>query len=225
VRIPQLPQRTGGLPSQVTVEVGNITGAVAGAADPGQQLGGRRGTGAGGAQPRQGDGGAQRTTSRTSPSAASAAAAISSRPSRPAAARAVATVAGLGSAASQASGPAAAGAASGNQVIIPPIELATTVVPTMTPTLPPSVAKAFPQLNDALQALSKPATIAEIEAVWWSDGLEIWSGQAAAKHVNGFNSLFGHQARVAALDRACRAGALAVTRHGAQASLPFEGDL
>jgi hypothetical protein len=68
----------------------------------------------------------------------------------------------------------------------------------MTPTLPPSVAKAFPQLNDALQALSKPATIAEIEAVWWSDGLEIWSGQAAAKHVNGFNSLFGHQARVVA---------------------------
>jgi hypothetical protein len=80
--------------------------------------------------------------------------------------------------------------------ISPQTQLATTVLPNMTPTLPPAVAKAFPQLNSVFEALSAPSTVAEIEAVWWSDNLEIWSGQAAARHVNGFNSLFGHQARV-----------------------------
>jgi hypothetical protein len=55
--------------------------------------------------------------------------------------------------------------------------------------------KLLPSLARALADLQVGSS-AEIEAVWWSDGFEIWGGQAAAKHVRGFGSLFGHQARV-----------------------------
>jgi hypothetical protein len=61
--------------------------------------------------------------------------------------------------------------------------------------IPPSVQKILPQISRAIADLEKPAS-AEVEALWWSDGLEITWGQAAAKHVKGFGSLFGHQARV-----------------------------
>lgn len=79
--------------------------------------------------------------------------------------------------------------------IVPQSVLATMALPNAMSTLPKYVTDAFPQLPGVIKALGQP-TIAEIEAVWWSDGLEIWWGQAAAKHVSGFNSLFGHQAHV-----------------------------
>lgn len=53
----------------------------------------------------------------------------------------------------------------------------------------------LPSISRALADFRNPSH-AEIDAVWWSDGYEIWAGQAAAKHVNGFGSLYGHQARV-----------------------------
>jgi hypothetical protein len=55
--------------------------------------------------------------------------------------------------------------------------------------------KYLPSLGRALADLQNPSS-AEIDAIWWSDGYEIWAGQAAAKHVRGFGSLFGHQARI-----------------------------
>ncbi len=78
--------------------------------------------------------------------------------------------------------------------LVPQTTLATLALP-VSQSLPPAIAKAFPALDSAIRALSRPSTV-EIAATWWADGLEIWAGQAAAKHVTGFNSLFGSQARV-----------------------------
>ncbi len=61
--------------------------------------------------------------------------------------------------------------------------------------LKPPLPKLMPRLQRAIDDLLSPSS-AEIEAVWWADGLEIHAGQAAAKHVRGFGSLFNHQARV-----------------------------
>ncbi len=51
----------------------------------------------------------------------------------------------------------------------------------------------LPLIKQAIQAVP---SVAEIEAVWWSDGLEIYAGHVAPRHVCGFGSLFNNQARV-----------------------------
>ena len=91
------------------------------------------------------------------------------------------------------------------QSLLPSPSLAT-LATLATTALPPGIAgnffspsgplgKILPSIARALADLQTGSS-AEIEAVWWSDGYEIWGGQAAAKHVRGFGSLFGHQARV-----------------------------